>query len=185
MKRHLKGYLYSGHYAAETLKGSERNAEQLVGHIVEVYQFGNLHWHRWDDQFLQPAGISEKVYEIDFGELVAELDIQEYVRRKRNSRRAQLFLPPRFQPMKGYLSLELQRQDGDIWYGFDIKRNAISLERPLEYRITEYSSVDYERIDERKVKVITLARRVGNSVDLAGSFRLYSWPVPKISADLN
>lgn len=180
----MTDYHYSGHYAPEILKGSERTAEQLEGHMVEVYQFGNLHWRPWDSDFLQPAGMLQLVYAVDFGELAAEMNIRDHVLGKKTEQ-DKLILPERFQMMRDYLCYYIERQGREIRYGFDVRRNAVSLERPLEYRITQYKSVDNQQVDQRRLKIITLARRIENSLELAGSFRLYRYAVHKVSPVMN
>lgn len=181
----MEPHLYSGHYAPAIVKGDQRTAEQQVGHKVDVYQFGNLQWVSWNDKFMQPAGKLEKVFSVDLGELAAEL----YKLRNpgRSLERSKIILPPQFQHIAEYLTLEARRHDHSLWYSFDVNRDAVSLERPLEYRITQYALVDNELIELQDFWIMVQARRDKKSKKPLGSFSLRRYQMhPSASAsDLN
>lgn len=175
----MTDYLYSGHYAPEIVKGNTRTVEQLLGHKVRVFQYGNLSWHAWDNDFLRPGGFLEKLCEVDFGEMASELDVREHILGRKGPQ-AKVSLPPRYQYLKDFFNMGLERRGQDFWYGFDICRNALSVERPLEFHITQYAFVGDQLINEERQNIIMLVRRKENTFEPIGDyFKVHRYSVQR------
>lgn len=150
-------FRYTGFCHPAGVRGNKRAPEQLGGHIIEVYAIEPLRWHSRKN-YLVPAGMLKLVYKADLGDALLEMAEKQKLSKS-------------FGAAEEYLETRLERRQGDVYYDFNIRREAISLERPLEYHITCYLAVE-ERMEKMSEERAIVFARPGKDGKPSGSVQI-------------
>ncbi len=139
---------YNGFYLPERFIGNPR-PEQMASHLIEIYSFKDFFWHQRTAQYLVPGGMLQKIISVDLGTLLPEIAETANAEERHKSHRKQrdletlkgsksFRLPESLRSLEQYIVSKFEIKEDDISYSFDLRKEAITLERPLEFHITEY-----------------------------------------------
>ena len=174
---------YGGFYYPERFIG-EPGPEQMAAHIIDVYSFKNLFWYSANEQYLVPAGKLQRVLSVDLGTLLPEISdlVSEEARKKAHRRdpkndenlkwRGAFKLPESLRHLNKYFVSVFKTRKENISYSFAPRKDAITLERPLEFHIIEYLAENQKIVAIHSEKVLVWAQRRKNTNIPAGDFGL-------------
>ena len=177
---------YTGFYLPERFIGNPRS-EQMASHLIEIYSFKDLFWHQRTAQYLVPGGMLQKIISLDFGTLLPEIAETANVEERQKPHRKQhnlenlkgsksFRLPESLRSLERYIVSKFEIKEDDVSYSFDLRKESITLERPLEFHITEYLRENKKVIVSSRQKALVWARKRRNSKIPAGDFDLRYFP---------
>ena len=155
-----------GSYVPEQLQGSKRVSEYLIGYELQVFSYTNLFWHPRRNDYVVPGGMLQQIFSADIGNLVANFVLSAappegftYAGNKarfpsKKSKDKDFSLPTELSEVEQYVRLRFVARRQEFAYNFKLRKEALSAEKPLEYRLAQYRSIDgilKERESERVV----------------------------------
>lgn len=173
---------YNGSYLPERYIANPR-PEQVASHILQIYSFKDLFWHAPNKQYLVPAGRLHNILSVDLGAVLPDMAeivnaAEHHKSRKKypkeeNLKGSRKFrLPEAFRYLDPYIISAFEIQDDSIFYSFDLRKEAIDLNSPLEFHITEYLAENKEIVAISREKVLVWAKKWKNRNVPAGDFEL-------------
>ena len=158
--------VYAGRYAPEQRQGTKRIPEQQVGYQLKVFSYIDLFWHPRREQIV-PGGMLREIFHADVGELVSNfvfsfappdgfsyVDGKARFPSKKSPREKDFLLPAELREIEQYARLVLVARKHEFIYNLKLAKDAISIERPLEYLITQYSSIDSKMKEKETERVV-------------------------------
>ena len=168
--------VYAGSYVPEQEHGNRRTPEKIIGYELEVFSYTDLFWHPRRNIYVVPGGLLKSVYRADVGELMANFILGNspqagfsYTENKARfpSKKAppdQAFLlPANLSDLEQYAALTLSYRQGELIYNFKLRKKCVSIENPLEYRVTQYRSIDGKMEELESERIVPWFRKIKGS----------------------
>ena len=165
--------VYAGGYIPEQLQGTKRVPEQIIGYELEIFSYTNLFWHPRRHSYVVPGGMLRQIFRADIGDLVANFVLSvspqegfNYAEGKarfpsKKSRKDKDFLlPVELREAEQYVRFIFVAHKQEFIYNFKLKNDIISVEQPLEYRITQYRSIDGKMKERETERVAPWFRKI-------------------------
>ena len=172
---------YDGFYIPERYISRSR-PEQIAAHIIEVYSFVDHSWRSWNAQYLIPRGNLQRILSVDLGKLLPELAEKVHAEGQYSSRRKnreesltgnrKFKLPEAWRNLERYIISAFETHEDGIQYSFSLRKDEITLEKPLEFQIINYLADNKEIIAVSREKAVILAKRWKDTTIPIGDFKL-------------
>lgn len=139
---------------------------RLVAHTISVYEIPDVRWVPHGKKLLVPIGSLEHKVTVDMGNVLVQMAGKEAFVEEEIARNVLQQLPdgtfirgttyrrvPReetLSQLQEYVIINL-RENGS--YSFALRKDVISIEKPLEFEVTKYIRIDGEMIEEERKRV--------------------------------
>jgi len=166
------GRVYAGSYVPEQLQGSKRIPETIIGFELEVFSHTNLYWHPRRDRYVVPGGKLEQLFSADIGDLIADFALSDssrdgfsYVDGKarfpgNSSQERKFLLPLELREIEQYARLVLLVRPQELVFNLTLRKDSISVQQPLEFRITQYRLIDGKMKERERESVVPWFRKL-------------------------
>src|SRR3989338_803773 len=165
--------VYAGSYVSEQSQGTKRVSEQSIGYELEVFSYTDLFWHPRKNGELVPGGKLQEIFRADIGDLVANFVLSvspqdgfNYAENKARfpSKKAHkeknFLLPVELREVEQYVHFIFVARKQEFIYNFKLRQDSISVQHPLEYRITQYRSIDGEMKERESERIVPWFKRL-------------------------
>jgi|SRR3989344_287695 len=152
--------VYAGSYLPSEQHGAKIKPERIIGYELEVFSYNGLFWHTRRKNYLVPGGMLKSVTRLDIGDLVADFFLSTNIPRGfsyahgkalfpgTKSKAKPYLLPKEMREFEQFADLNLLYYENQLIYHFELRKDCITVNLPLEFKVGRYISESYGSEEE-------------------------------------